>query len=193
MGDLHRCDASTGKAGADRWSALGLHPAHGRLHHRNSARWREGQHGRSDGGQPVPDRPELGARLGDGGGADPHHPGHGGDRVLRGMAGHPADALPPTPGAGRRAMKQRTSVFDTSLKVWSGLVFGFLFAPIIVILVYSFNTGRLLVSFSDFGFESFAAIVTKPAIRDAVLVSLQAGIISAIIATLLGTLAGVAL
>lgn len=90
-------------------------------------------------------------------------------------------------------MKQRTSVFDTSLKVWSGLVFAFLFAPIIVILVYSFNTGRLLVSFSDFGFESFAAIVTKPAIRDAVWVSIQAGVISAVIATLLGTLAGVAL
>jgi len=90
-------------------------------------------------------------------------------------------------------MKQRLSVFDTSLKIWSGLVFAFLFAPIIVILVYSFNTGRLLVSFSDFGFESFAAIVTKPAIRDAVWVSIQAGVISAIIATLLGTLAGVAL
>lgn len=90
-------------------------------------------------------------------------------------------------------MKLRASVFDTSLKVWSGLVFAFLFAPIIVILVYSFNTGRLLVSFSGFGFESFAAIVTKPAIRDAVWVSIQAGIISAIIATLLGTLAGVAL
>lgn len=90
-------------------------------------------------------------------------------------------------------MKLRTSVFDTTLTVWSGLVFAFLFAPIIVILVYSFNTGRLLVSFSDFGFESFAAIVTKPAIRDAVWVSIQAGVISALIATLLGTLAGVAL
>jgi len=90
-------------------------------------------------------------------------------------------------------MKLRTSLFDTSLKVWSGLVFAFLFAPIIVILVYSFNTGRLLVSFSDFGFDSFAAIATKPAIRDAVWVSIQAGVISAIIATLLGTLAGVAL
>lgn len=90
-------------------------------------------------------------------------------------------------------MKQRTSIFDTSLKVWAGVVFAFLFAPVIVILVYSFNTGRLLVAFSDFGFESFAAIVTKPAISDAVLVSLQAGVISATIATLLGTLAGVAL
>src|SRR5690554_5591162 len=87
----------------------------------------------------------------------------------------------------------RTSFFDVAMRVWAGLVFAFLFAPIIVILVYSFNTGRLLVAWDSFGFESFASIVTKPAIRDAVWVSIQAGVISAIIATLLGTLAGVAL
>lgn len=84
-------------------------------------------------------------------------------------------------------------LFDVSLRVWAGLVFAFLFAPIIVILVYSFNTGRLLVAWDTFGFESFAAIITKPAIRDAVWVSLQTGVIAALIATLLGTLAGVAL
>jgi putrescine transport system permease protein len=88
---------------------------------------------------------------------------------------------------------KRTAFFDVSMRVWAGIVFAFLFAPIIVILVYSFNTGRLLVAWDGFGFESFASIVTKPAIRDAVVVSLQAGVISAIIATLLGTLAGVAL
>ncbi len=90
-------------------------------------------------------------------------------------------------------MMQRSSFFDVALRVWAGLVFAFLFAPIIVILVYSFNTGRLLVAWDTFGFDSFAAIVTKPAIRDAVWVSLQAGVIAALIATLLGTLAGVAL
>jgi ABC-type spermidine/putrescine transport system permease subunit II len=87
----------------------------------------------------------------------------------------------------------RTSFFDVAMRVWAGLVFAFLFAPIIVILVYSFNTGRLLVAWDSFGFDSFASIVTKPAIRDAVWVSLQTGVIAALIATLLGTLAGVAL
>ena len=47
------------------------------------------------------------------------------------------------------------------LPVWSTLVFVFLFLPIIVIIVYSFNVGRLLVSWDHFGFDSFAAIVTK--------------------------------
>jgi putrescine transport system permease protein len=88
---------------------------------------------------------------------------------------------------------KRTSLLDLSLRVWAGIVFAFLFAPIIVIFIYSFNTGRLLVSWDGFGFEPFAAIVTKPAVRDAVWVSLQAGVISAVLATVLGTLAGVAL
>jgi putrescine transport system permease protein len=90
-------------------------------------------------------------------------------------------------------MMRRFSLVDASLKVWAAIVFVFLFAPIVVIFIYSFNTGRLLVSWDGFGFDSFAAIVTKPAIRDAVWVSLQAGVIAALVATLLGTLAGVAL
>jgi ABC-type spermidine/putrescine transport system permease subunit II len=77
--------------------------------------------------------------------------------------------------------------------VWSTLVFVFLFLPIIVIIVYSFNVGRLLVSWDHFGFDSFAAIVTKPAIRDAVLVSVRTGLLAAVIATVLGTLAGIAM
>ncbi|MFF5627122.1 spermidine/putrescine ABC transporter permease [Microbacterium sp. MYb72] len=79
------------------------------------------------------------------------------------------------------------------LPIWATLVFLFLFLPIIVIIVYSFNVGRLLVSWDHFGFDSFAAIVTKPAIRDAVLVSLRTGLLAAVFATALGTLAGIAM
>ncbi|CAO1649040.1 ABC transporter permease [Salinibacterium sp. NSLL150] len=88
---------------------------------------------------------------------------------------------------------KRLALTDISLKVWAVIVFAFLFAPIAVIIIYSFNEGRLLVSWDQFGFGSFAAIVTKPAITDAVLVSIQTGFIAALIATALGTMAGVAL
>ncbi len=88
---------------------------------------------------------------------------------------------------------KRLGLMELSMRAWAVIVFVFLFAPIIVILIYSFNEGRLLVAWDQFGFGSFAAIVTKPTIRDAVVVSLQAGVISAILATVLGTMAGVAL
>ena len=87
----------------------------------------------------------------------------------------------------------RLSFTDISLKVWAVVVFIFLFAPIAVIIIYSFNEGRLLVAWNEFGFDSFATIVTKPAITAAVMVSIQTGFIASLIATALGTMAGVAL
>ncbi|PPL15133.1 spermidine/putrescine ABC transporter permease [Microterricola pindariensis] len=93
----------------------------------------------------------------------------------------------------RSRFRTRRSAADIGLTVWSIAVFLFLFAPIIVIIAYSFNVGRLLVSWDHFGFDSFAAIVTKPAIRDAVLVSIRTGAVAALLATALGTLAGIAM
>lgn len=89
-------------------------------------------------------------------------------------------------------MKHR-SWSDVALTVWGVAVLGFLFLPIVVIIVSSFNTGRLLVAWDGFGFDAFAALVTKPAIQDAVMVSIQTGLIAAALATLLGTLAGIAM
>lgn len=82
---------------------------------------------------------------------------------------------------------------DYLLYAWGVLVFAFLFLPIVVIIVYSFNEGRLLVAFTEFGFSPFRAIVERPQIRSAVIVSIQTGAIAAVLATVLGTLAGVAM
>lgn len=82
---------------------------------------------------------------------------------------------------------------DRAFQVWGVAVLAFLFLPIAVVVAYSFNTGRLLTSFTGFGLDSFGAIVTNDAIRSAVLVSVQTGFIAAVIASLLGTLAGIAM
>ena len=92
-----------------------------------------------------------------------------------------------------RAPRIRRPLLDRLLPVWAVIVFAFLFAPILVIVVYSFNTGRLLSSFTDFGFDSFLALFRKHVLMDAVLVSIRTGAIAAVLATLLGTLAGIAL
>lgn len=82
---------------------------------------------------------------------------------------------------------------DTLLAAWGLLVLLFLFAPIIVVVVYSFNDGRLLVAWDHLGLAPYAGLLERPAIRSAVVVSLQVAVISAVVATLLGTMAGVAL
>ncbi|MFI8634014.1 ABC transporter permease [Microbacterium sp. NPDC077663] len=94
------------------------------------------------------------------------------------------------PGSDRRPHR---SWSDVALNVWGVLVVLFLFAPIIVIVVYSFNTGRLLVSWDGFGLDAFATILDKPAVQNAVRVSIVTAAFSAAIATVLGTLAGIAM
>jgi len=89
--------------------------------------------------------------------------------------------------------RQRKPATDRLLAVWSILIFAFLFAPILVIVVYSFNNGRLLVAFQEFGFDGYLALFRKTVLSDAVMVSLRTGAIAAVLATLLGTLAGIAL
>lgn len=80
-----------------------------------------------------------------------------------------------------------------ALSLWAVLMYLFLFLPILWIVAFSFNTGRLLTVWNGFGFEGYQALFNNPAPREAVVVSLIVGVLSAIIATILGSLAGVAL
>ncbi len=108
-------------------------------------------------------------------------------------AGRPgAGSAPRDPGPPPR-VRHRRSWGDRLLALWGVLVLLFLFAPIIVIIVYSFNDGRLLIAWDQFGFEPYRALVDRPAIRSAVTVSLQVAVLSGLLATFLGTMAGVAM
>ncbi|MBW9095699.1 ABC transporter permease [Microbacterium jejuense] len=82
---------------------------------------------------------------------------------------------------------------DVGFTIWGIAVLVFLFLPIAVVVVYSFNVGRLLTSFTQFGFDSFAAIVSNDVVRNAVLISVQTGFLAAVLASVLGTLAGIAM
>ena len=92
-----------------------------------------------------------------------------------------------------RPRRPRAAIGDRVLGTWSVAVYAFLFLPIIVIIMASFNSGRLLVAWDGFSFAPFAALVEKPVIRDAVMVSLRTGLIAALFAAVLGTLAGIAM
>lgn len=82
---------------------------------------------------------------------------------------------------------------ETGLRIWGILVFIFLFTPIAVIVAYSFNTGRVLASWQGFGFSSYVAAVNNDVIVSSVVTSVQAAIGSSLLATVLGTLGGIAL
>jgi len=72
-------------------------------------------------------------------------------------------------------------------------VFVFLFAPILVIVVYSFNDGRLLGAWHGFGMKAYHHSLHDPTILSAVKISLVSGVLASLVATALGTIGGVAL
>lgn len=95
--------------------------------------------------------------------------------------------------AAPKPKRRRRDWTNGFLSVWGVLMYLFLFAPIFVIFIFSFNTGRLLTSWNGFGVEGYQAFFDNPTAQRAVWVSVQAGFISALLATVLGTLAGIAL
>ncbi|WP_370616640.1 ABC transporter permease [Mumia sp. Pv 4-285] len=89
--------------------------------------------------------------------------------------------------------RSRRDGIDLGLAVFGVLVFVFLFLPILVIVVYSFNTGRLLGAWDSFGFAAYSRAWNNPVIGDAVRTSLVTGVLASLVSTVLGTIGGVAL
>jgi ABC-type spermidine/putrescine transport system permease subunit II len=89
--------------------------------------------------------------------------------------------------------RKRNRLSNTLFHVWGVLVFLFLFTPILVIVVYSFNTGRILSNWKGFGFDAYTSAINNEIIVNSVITSLQAAFFSALLATILGTLGGIAL
>lgn len=95
--------------------------------------------------------------------------------------------------AGRAATRRRKDPADRALNVWGVIMFAFLFAPIMVVVAYSFNTGRLLAAWESFGFDAYIGAFTNEVMKASVVTSLQAALGTAVVATIFGTLGGIAL
>lgn len=89
--------------------------------------------------------------------------------------------------------RKRSRLSNALFHLWGVLVFLFLFTPILVIVVYSFNTGRILSNWKGFGFEAYTSAINNEIIVNSVITSLKAAFFSALLATVLGTLGGIAL
>lgn len=73
------------------------------------------------------------------------------------------------------------------------LGFAFLYLPIISLIVFSFNESRLVTVWTGFSLKWYAELFNDSQIVSAAILSLQIAAVSATIATILGTLAGLAL
>ena len=69
------------------------------------------------------------------------------------------------------------------------LIFAFLYLPIIVLIALSFNNSRTKVKWGGFTFQWYLGCFQNEAIMSAFMTTLQITFLSAIISTLIGTLA----
>jgi len=71
--------------------------------------------------------------------------------------------------------------------------FAFLYVPILSMIVFSFNNSRLATVWGGFSTKWYGKLLENDKIIEAALLSFQIAIISATMATILGTMAGIAL
>ncbi|MBE7183488.1 MAG: ABC transporter permease [Methylobacterium mesophilicum] len=73
------------------------------------------------------------------------------------------------------------------------LGFAFLYLPIVILIVFSFNESRLVTVWGGFSTKWYGTLLSNQGLMDAVWVTARVGIISATVATVLGTMAALAL
>ena len=88
------------------------------------------------------------------------------------------------------ANKQKLSWF---LKTMLFLGLAFLYIPLIVLVVYSFNDSKLVTIWGGFSTKWYAKLLNNDQILEAAWLSLRIAVVSSLAATVLGTLAGYAL
>lgn len=80
---------------------------------------------------------------------------------------------------------------DRCLRAWTVAVYVFLFAPIAVVIAFSFNEGRHVAQITGFSMRWYEEAWTDQFVVRALRTSLTIAVVSAIIATILGTLCAI--
>jgi len=85
---------------------------------------------------------------------------------------------------------QRLSKFSISSLIFG---FGFLYVPIMILIVYSFNDSRLVTVWSGFSFKSYLELFQDQQLLDAAWLSLEIAFLCACMSLILGLMASLAL
>ncbi|MDX6511708.1 MAG: spermidine/putrescine transport system permease protein [Gaiellaceae bacterium] len=108
------------------------------------------------------------------------------------MSAAAATAARPGPATGARVLR---FVREHVLTLYAALALAYLFLPIAVVVLFSFNNpaGRFNYTWQGFTFKNWTDPFGYPAIKGAMETSLEIAALSAIVATVLGTLIALAL
>lgn len=79
------------------------------------------------------------------------------------------------------------------LSAYALLVYAFLFAPIAVLILYSFNTARRGLVWQGFTLDWYPRLLANDELLDALVVTLQVAAVAVVVSTVLGSLLGLGL
>jgi len=99
------------------------------------------------------------------------------------------------PRRPKRSIRGPGKLGDVALKVIAGLVLLYIFVPIFVIVLFSFNkpAGKFNYTWQGFTLENWADPFKYPALAEALKMSIEVAALSTLIALVLGTLLAIAL
>jgi spermidine/putrescine transport system permease protein len=80
---------------------------------------------------------------------------------------------------------------NTLKKLYMSLIFMFLYAPILILIVFSFNKSKSRGQWGGFTFQWYVEMVKDRQIREAILFTIVIAVLSTIFATILGTVAAI--
>ncbi len=83
--------------------------------------------------------------------------------------------------------------FGWSHRISLALGFAFLYGPILILMIYSFNESRLVTVWSGFSFKWYRELWANQGLMDAARISFIVAVAASTLAAVLGTLAGTAL
>jgi spermidine/putrescine transport system permease protein len=93
----------------------------------------------------------------------------------------------------RQQVRLRTRIGNWLLGTNAALVFGFLYLPILILIIFSFNASRSVALFTGFSTEWYLTLAQNEDLLDAARNSLLVGSITTVAATVIGTLTALAM
>ena len=93
----------------------------------------------------------------------------------------------------RQQVRLTTRVGNWLLGTNAALVFGFLYLPVLILIVFSFNNTRSVALFTGFSTQWYSTLAQNEELLDAARNSLLVGVITTITSTLIGTLTALAM
>jgi spermidine/putrescine transport system permease protein len=93
----------------------------------------------------------------------------------------------------RQQVRLGTRISNWLLGSNAALVFGFLYLPVVILIIFSFNNTRSVAVFTGFSTEWYISLAQNRELLDAARNSLLVGLITTVVATLIGTLTALAM